>query len=77
MPGTAAVTRCARQSASSVQCNVAWSRLGNDYSGVVTIFLRYDKVQRLIFPASKAKFTSVQHGCKARGRCVVKRYRSH
>jgi trypsin len=70
--------RCARHSASSVQCSVGWSRQGNAYSGAVTIFLRYDKVQRLVVVDSKAKFTSVPRGCQGRprrGRCVARTYR--
>ncbi|MFL5894301.1 MAG: S1 family peptidase [Thermoleophilaceae bacterium] len=49
-------SRCARKSASSVQCNVTWSRQGKRYAGVVTIFLRYDKLERLIVADSKSKF---------------------
>jgi secreted trypsin-like serine protease len=46
--------RCARQSASSVRCGVAWSRRGTAYKGQVTIRLRFDRASRLVVVASKA-----------------------
>jgi secreted trypsin-like serine protease len=49
-------SHCTRQSPSSAKCNVSWSRRGSAYSGVVTIFLRYDRLQRLVVVGSKAKF---------------------
>jgi len=48
---------CRRQSAASVKCNVRWSRSGNAYKGVVTVFLRFDRTLRLVVVDSKSKFT--------------------